>query len=547
MNFKNKFVIKSKNKTPGKSDAIVDGNSQIQADGNDESIKATQNQEIVSNANISGGANGDDSTFSGVGDIAADKPNPFYHPINLETLQNQYQDNASWHIYHPKVMIDADNAQEHLPERVVLLDQRRFGFLINKMSVEHSNNSYNGKIDIMLSSNKMVAWMFMLPPIDDGEHVTMDEVSKVIEAYNIQDYVDWDKLNKFIAKRRYLQVLQIATGTMPTKGDDGYLVKHFLTEGEASEIEDSNRSVDYKNKYIFNSIKKDQVICDIVSPTIGEEGINLNGDILPGIEGAIVKVPNGKNTYINDENTMLLASIDGDLVFRSSEYQVRNVLRVLSDVDYSFGNIDFNGDVHINGNVREGFFVRASGDINIGGVVEAAVVDAGGDVTVMGGIAGNGILKCRGELRTKFMESCTVFVAQSIYSTIIMNSNIYCDQDLIVTEEKGSIMGGRVYVRNRAEAKVLGSSRYETPTILNLGVPKCGGEKTTVFDDEKSLYNDMERQHEEIEQIKSTRGRFGEICPGVLINIGPYHKRVDNEYLNATIRYSEMEDSIIIE
>lgn len=45
---------------------------------------------------------------------------------------------------------------------------------------------------------------------------------------------------------------------------------------------------------------------------------------------------------------------------------------VYGDVDFNVGNIDFLGDVHISGDVREDFVVHATGTVTVDGLVEGA-------------------------------------------------------------------------------------------------------------------------------------------------------------------------------
>ena len=71
----------------------------------------------------------------------------------------------------------------------------------------------------------------------------------------------------------------------------------------------------------------------------------------------------------------MIAARSGHLEFANNAFHVRPVLEIKGDVDYGTGNIDFNGDVHIFGDVREGFDVRATGTIIINGLVEAATVE----------------------------------------------------------------------------------------------------------------------------------------------------------------------------
>ena len=66
---------------------------------------------------------------------------------------------------------------------------------------------------------------------------------------------------------------------------------------------------------------------------------------------------------------------------------------IKGNVDYDYGNIDFNGSVHITGSVLPGFTVKAKGDIVVDKNVEDAYLEAGGDINVKMGISGKGSCK----------------------------------------------------------------------------------------------------------------------------------------------------------
>ncbi len=57
-------------------------------------------------------------------------------------------------------------------------------------------------------------------------------------------------------------------------------------------------------------------------------------------------------------------------------------------MDFSTGNIDFEGDVRVLKGIRDIFEVRATGNIEVGGLIEASTIDAGGSVFAKGGMAG---------------------------------------------------------------------------------------------------------------------------------------------------------------
>ena len=72
----------------------------------------------------------------------------------------------------------------------------------------------------------------------------------------------------------------------------------------------------------------------------------------------------------------LTCDISGHVILENDKIFVSNVLELVN-VDNSTGDIDYEGDVVVNGNVLAGFTVKATGDITVSGIVEGATVIAG--------------------------------------------------------------------------------------------------------------------------------------------------------------------------
>ena len=84
-----------------------------------------------------------------------------------------------------------------------------------------------------------------------------------------------------------------------------------------------------------------------------------------------------------DEN-LVRASADGEILVKNGVLHVSQIHTVKGDIDYSTGNLKFNGSIKIGGTVKAGFEVIAEGSVEINGNVEDAKILAGGDVVVAG-------------------------------------------------------------------------------------------------------------------------------------------------------------------
>ena len=97
---------------------------------------------------------------------------------------------------------------------------------------------------------------------------------------------------------------------------------------------------------------------------------------------------------------------EGAVKAREYTVSVQPVAQISGDVGADTGNIDFQGNVEIQGSVTAGFRVSATSDVTIAGGVEAgARVEAGGNLTVQLGIMGKDtIVNAGGDLMAKFIQ-----------------------------------------------------------------------------------------------------------------------------------------------
>ncbi len=322
---------------------------------------------------------------------------------------------------------------------------------------------------VILSEDGMAAWLFLLPPSGKGKRLTVAEGQALLREAHVTFGVDQRSLFSIFTKKPYFSLCPVARGTLPTEGKDGWTKEHFPRDFSRFTGNEDGGTVDYRAQTCVQVIEKGTVICDIYPPTEGVSGTRVDGVAVPPKAVNPAPVPAGSSTVLSEDGTKLLADMDGFLDFRDGKFHVKNILNITSDVDYSTGNIDFRGDVTIQGDVREQFSVKATGSISISGMVEAASVEAGGDVVISAGVSGNNQAVIRGKnVRARHLENCTVY-AECLESDYILTSRIFCSDSVVAAGSRGSIIGGQVVAVNRIKANSIGSQSGRS-TEITLGV-----------------------------------------------------------------------------
>ena len=166
-----------------------------------------------------------------------------------------------------------------------------------------------------------------------------------------------------------------------------------------------------------------------------------------------------------------MADTEGQVIVKDGKISVQSIYEINGDVNLSTGNIEFVGTVIIKGDVKDGFKVNAGEDIIVNGVVEGADLKAGGNIVVNGGVSGNdkAHIICKGNAEIKYIRNATVQVGGNLsLSQAIMHSKVSCEGKIVISGQKGTIVGGQTIAGLEIEAALIGSN-FGTQTELIVG------------------------------------------------------------------------------
>ena len=350
---------------------------------------------------------------------------------------------------------------------------------------------------VFVPRSGLTAWVLVYPPVGGGRELGREDLTQALEQEQVSYGVD-DALLDALPQEpdRYFRLFPAARGDAPEHGADGKVMDLFPRTVERSFAVGEDNRADYTSMTLFSNVEKDSVICRILPPAEGVPGRTVRDQEIPARDGRPASVPKGRNTHVSEEGDALLASISGQVEFSGRSFQVKPVLEVPGDVDFSTGSINFLGDVNIRGNVLSGFTVRAMGSIRVEGVVESgAAVDAGGDLVVAKGIMGGGTtaVQAKGSIFAKYVENATVSAGELLQTDCIMGSTVYCGGEVVVQSGRGSILGGEVWAARRVAANSVGS-QWENRTRIILGGDPCADfEREAVRREAGALEQELER------------------------------------------------------
>lgn len=327
----------------------------------------------------------------------------------------------------------------------------------------------DASVQVYVSEDSMSAYVCFFPPLFEGEDVKLIQVLEVLKKSGVTYGIEMEVIRRMVAGKAYLQIYNIARGTQPIDGKDGTITDYFPRENKVEYEEDEKGFVDFKNQNLFRRIKKNEIICGITLPEKGLDGHNIRGRVVACRRGKAVEIPRGRNTVLADEGTKLISVKDGYISFEHGEFRVEDKLLIKGDVNNTTGNLDFLGDVIVNGDVCNGFEIRATGNVKVYGMVEDAKITADGDIEIVKGMNGNksGILEAKGSVRCSFLENCTVSAEGMVTAGSIVNCMVYSNDSVRVANGKGIIIGGTIMALRVVEAKRIGNqSNGENRIVL---------------------------------------------------------------------------------
>ena len=316
---------------------------------------------------------------------------------------------------------------------------------------------------------------FNVYPSRTGQFPPYREVEEMLRGENVIYTVSKEDYEKQIAELdpaapRLVRVL-VAEGREPVNCYDDYYEPLINLEKKAGKLLSDGR-IDFKEVDSIIQVQKNQEILLHVPGIKQEDGHDIFGEIIPAQKEPHKGYRKGDNLIQSGfDDTIYLSGIDGCVQVAKNKVSILPVAMVNGDIDLDYGNIDFNGTVHITGSVKPGFKVKAASDIIVEKDVEDAQLIAGGNITVKLGVVGKESVKlvAGGEVKARFMQNAKV---DSQKSVIVEDSIINCDiisyDSIIVNSPTGKIIGGKLVALNEVTASVIGTQN-ETATSISVG------------------------------------------------------------------------------
>lgn len=315
-----------------------------------------------------------------------------------------------------------------------------------KEALEGDLSPMKAEARFFLSKDRLTAFACVLPPENKGEPITLEEFLGDMHFEGIVHGVLEEALPQDFAQG-YFHIFLVARGTPFQEGEDGKVIELFQRRRHMSVEVQNGSQVEFGPDVQLQPVRKGTVICRILPPKPGIDGMDVVGVALPAPQAASAPIPRGKNIAL--QGNALIAGVDGILYIENDLFCIHEQKIIEGDLDHLKIGIQITGNLYIGGNVDGGANISASGDIVINGKVgQARITSTEGTIRVEQGIFGtNGetFLTAAGQVQALVVEDADIHAGASVIAETISNSVIHCGGTVYAMTGRGMIVSSQIW------------------------------------------------------------------------------------------------------
>lgn len=324
---------------------------------------------------------------------------------------------------------------------------------------------------VRVADDAMVAWIYLNPPKEGEAFYSRSDIVQFINENNVVAGLHESNISAIAKKHVYEREIVIAKGIEPIEGQNGYFEFFFDTSDKRKPQVREDGTVDYSSMSSLSNVEEGDKVAVYHPAVVSQNGCDVFGREIQAKASRDLQGLRGRGIANDKDPNVYYATAAGKIDYKDGHIDIKNVHDINGDVDLVTGKVEFFGDIHITGNVGAGVIIRASRNVVVDGVVEAATIFAGGDVVIGRGIQGGqkGHVTAKGNVCAEFIEHATIEAGGNVRSNSFINANVYAAGNVLAEGKNGLILGGSVrgllgvsaiVIGNEAETKTQVSSGY---------------------------------------------------------------------------------------
>jgi len=351
-------------------------------------------------------------------------------------------------------------------------------------------------VKVTISPDHKYAVGRFYPPSTGGQLININDITNSLVKAGVKYGIVKENVDSFFKKRRYCEDVILAKATQSEEGRDAVITYHFNTDNTLKPKVNADESVDFHQLEMISSTNQGDILATLIPSIQGKPGIDVCGNAIQPKKVISKILRYGKDIHLSEDGLTMYSNVNGHVVLTDNKVFVSNTYEVLVDVDASTGDITYEGNVTVKGNVITGYSIYAKGDIIVNGVVEGATLIAGGQIILKRGMQGmsKGRMEAGGNIISKFIENAEVKAGGYITTEAILHSKVSAQGEITVGGKKGFITGGEIRSTKTINVKTAGST-MGTNTLLEVGIDPG------IIDEYHNLEKSISNKKAEIEKV----------------------------------------------
>lgn len=303
-------------------------------------------------------------------------------------------------------------------------------------------------------------------PRAEFHKVTLEEIVKEIASVSREDLIESDVVRDIVEdlrKGKGCEARRVAQGRMPSDGRDGKVV--WLARRFSAATGSKDREfADFFTLGLFENIEVGAEVARVYNPVAGAMGVDVQGNEIGAKDGKTVSVRWDKSIELRSDPEhpnyqTAVALIAGYIHDEGATVAIRDTITVPGNLDWTFGHLDFVGNVTVGGDIQKSFHIKARGDISIkGGAIGDNVMTSQRSIAVKGCHVGGSAFPITAG--SDYSAGIALGVSVTAGGTIYIERearDCSLNAGLAVYAPKASIVGGSVWCVHGIEAKTLGN------------------------------------------------------------------------------------------
>lgn len=299
-----------------------------------------------------------------------------------------------------------------------------------------------------------------------GIALSREDIAKKLQGLGVAEGVDWTAVDRMLVNKQYDRGQIIAQGIAAKPARDASILENLKIDSDLKPVFDKEGKADYKNVDNIHQVKKGDVLAVKTPMVPGTPGRDIFGKPIPAAVAKDMAFKIGANTGVSPDGLSLVALVGGYVYHQAGAVCVGVTYVLKGDVDFHTGNLHYQGDIQILGNVTDGFTVEAEGSITVEGTVEGAdVISHGAGVHIKSGVFGHGKGHIAGRTFVKVLGAQDIRIECDDGTVEVEKGLRNCHvtaQDFKADAAGCTVVGGEIQAYGAVSLAVLGGEGCQT-------------------------------------------------------------------------------------